>query len=181
MNSLPIQTITNHFKALNEVVPLHPIRSEREYNKAVNVMNQLLDAGGANEKHALADLVDTLSELIGDYEDSHYQATPASPVAVLRLLMEQHELTQTDLPEIGSQGVVSEVLKGKRDINVRQANALAERFGVSAVVFLELTVSKPVISKTVASKNKVSPKIKGAVKKAPVKKTASTKRKKRAA
>jgi HTH-type transcriptional regulator/antitoxin HigA len=34
--------------------------------------------------------------------------------------MEQHGLKQTDLREIGSQGVVSEILSGKRDLNVRQ-------------------------------------------------------------
>ena len=50
--------------------------------------------------------------------------------------MDEHGLTQSDLPEIGSQGVVSEVLNGKRDLNVRQIRALAARFGVSAAVFI---------------------------------------------
>ncbi len=45
-------------------------------------------------------------------------------------------LTQSDLPEIGSQAVVSEVLNGKRDLNVRQIRALATRFGVSPAVFI---------------------------------------------
>jgi HTH-type transcriptional regulator/antitoxin HigA len=50
--------------------------------------------------------------------------------------MEEHELTQSDLPEVGSQGVVSEILNGKRELNVRQIRALAERFGVSTAVFI---------------------------------------------
>ncbi|MFX6250459.1 helix-turn-helix domain-containing protein [Acinetobacter baumannii] len=50
--------------------------------------------------------------------------------------MEQHQLTQSDLPEIGSQGVVSEILRGKRDLNLRQVKALAERFGVGPAVFI---------------------------------------------
>ncbi|MCE7920859.1 MAG: hypothetical protein DCC59_16705 [Chloroflexi bacterium] len=41
-----------------------------------------------------------------------------------------------DLAEIGSQGVVSEILNGKRELNVRQIRALAERFNVSAAVFV---------------------------------------------
>jgi HTH-type transcriptional regulator / antitoxin HigA len=45
-------------------------------------------------------------------------------------------LTQVDLPEIGSQGMVSEVLGGKRELNVRQVRALAQRFHVSAAVFV---------------------------------------------
>ena len=51
-------------------------------------------------------------------------------------LMEQHELKQGDLPEIGSQGVVSEILAGKRELNVRQVRALSKRFGVSAATFV---------------------------------------------
>jgi HTH-type transcriptional regulator/antitoxin HigA len=51
--------------------------------------------------------------------------------------MEEHGLKQVDLPEIGSQGVVSEILNGKRKLNVRQIEALAQRFRVSPVVFLD--------------------------------------------
>jgi HTH-type transcriptional regulator/antitoxin HigA len=50
--------------------------------------------------------------------------------------MQEHSLKQSDLPEIGSQGVVSEILNGKRQLNTRQIKALAERFAVSPVVFI---------------------------------------------
>jgi HTH-type transcriptional regulator/antitoxin HigA len=59
-----------------------------------------------------------------------------SPVAMLRFLMEQHALAQSDLPELGSQGVVSEILRGKRELNLRQIKALAERFHVPAALFI---------------------------------------------
>jgi len=55
---------------------------------------------------------------------------------VIRSLMEQHELTQRDLAEIGSQGVVSEVLSGKRELNIRQVKALAKRFDLPVGVFV---------------------------------------------
>jgi HTH-type transcriptional regulator/antitoxin HigA len=51
--------------------------------------------------------------------------------------MEGHGLMQMDLPEIGSQGIVSEVLAGRRKLNVRQIHALAERFGVRPGAFLD--------------------------------------------
>ena len=57
-------------------------------------------------------------------------------VDALRFLMEEHDLAQSDLPEVGSQGVVSEILGGKRALNVRQIRALSERFGVSPAVFV---------------------------------------------
>ena len=61
----------------------------------------------------------------------------AEPAEVLRRLMSEHNLKQADLAsEIGSQGIVSEVLRGKRTINARQAKALAARFNVSASAFI---------------------------------------------
>lgn len=51
--------------------------------------------------------------------------------------MEQHGLRQSDIPELGSQSVVSEILSGKRKMNVRQIGVLAKRLSVSPAVFLE--------------------------------------------
>ena len=44
---------------------------------------------------------------------------------------------QSDLPEVGPQSVVSEVLSGKRKLNVRQVSALAKRFRLPADVFIQ--------------------------------------------
>ena len=64
------------------------------------------------------------------------QFRAATGVQALKFLMEQHGLKQSDLTEIGSQGVVSEILTGKRELNIRQVRALSERFGVSAATFV---------------------------------------------
>jgi HTH-type transcriptional regulator/antitoxin HigA len=50
--------------------------------------------------------------------------------------MVEHDLTQSHLSEIGSHGVVSEILNRKRELNVRQIRALANRFHVSLAVFI---------------------------------------------
>lgn len=133
---IDINTVTGHFKALSSVVPLHAIHTEQDYDKAVSVLNVLLDAGAANEAHPLADLVDTLGTIIGEYEDMHYQPEKVSPIDMLRFFMTQHNLTQSSFPEIGTQGVVSEILSGKRKLNVRQIRALSERFNVPAHLFI---------------------------------------------
>lgn len=82
---------------------LHPIHNERDYDKAVSALNQLLDAGDADENHPLADLANTLGALIGDYDDVHYSKQTIEPAVILRFLMQQHQLTQSNLPEIGTQ------------------------------------------------------------------------------
>lgn len=134
---IDINTVTDHFKALSSVVPLHAIHTEQDYDKAVSVLNLLLDAGAANEAHPLSDLVDTLGTLIGEYEDIHYQPEKVSPVDMLRFFMTQHNLTQSNIPEIGTQGVVSEILSGKRNLNVRQIYAISQRFNVPAHLFMQ--------------------------------------------
>ena len=115
---------------------LQPAHTEEEYNALVEALDAVLDAGGADESHPMARLADYLGALVAEWEARDPMPDSASPLEVLRFLMAQQGLKQVDLPEIGSQGVVSEVLHGKRTLNLRQARALAERFGVSAQMFL---------------------------------------------
>ena len=130
-----LKRLANHFAAIEREVPLRPIRNQKDYDAAVAAMNRLLDAGAARERHPLANLVATLGELIGEYDDQNYARPDVTGVDMLKFLMEQHDLKQSDLPEIGSQGVVSEIIRGKREINLRQIRKLKERFGVSADAF----------------------------------------------
>lgn len=116
--------------------PILTIRNEREYDQAVARLNLLLDKIGTNEKHPLYSLLDTLGTLIHAYEEKHISMPDANGGEMLQFFMEEHGLTQSDLPEVGSQGVVSEILNGKRELNVRQIRALAERFHVSPGVFV---------------------------------------------
>jgi HTH-type transcriptional regulator/antitoxin HigA len=131
-----LRDVTRHFSALSALVPLRPIRNARDYKAAVRVMDELLDAGATDESHALADLAATFGELIADYDAAHFVLPDVSGADALRFLMQQHGLRQSDLPEIGSQGVVSEVLHGKRELNPRQIRALSKRFHVGPGVFL---------------------------------------------
>jgi HTH-type transcriptional regulator / antitoxin HigA len=50
--------------------------------------------------------------------------------------MGEHNLKQSDLSEVGSQGVISEILSGKRKLNLRQIKLLSKHFNVSPAVFL---------------------------------------------
>src|SRR5687767_9855567 len=113
------------------------IGSEVEYDHMVRLLDKLVDEVGDDESHALAGLIDLVGVLIEQYEGSNLSLPQSSPREVLRYLMDQHGLNQADLrKELGSQGVVSEILSGKREINARQAKALAQRFGVSPASFL---------------------------------------------
>ncbi len=112
------------------------VRTEADYARAVTRLSELLDEVGDDTTHPLYGLLDTLGTLIRAYEEEHTLMPKATGIEVLQYLMEERNLKQSDLPEIGSQGVVSEVLRSKRRLNIRQIRALAERFYVSPAVFI---------------------------------------------
>jgi HTH-type transcriptional regulator/antitoxin HigA len=80
--------------------------------------------------------METVGILIEKYEEEHHPMPGASGVEALKYLMEEQGMKKVDLDEIGSQGVVSEILNGKRELNVRQIKILAEKFSVSPEVFI---------------------------------------------
>ena len=110
--------------------------NEKDYNNLVNLLDSLIDEVGDNESHPLSSLMETIGSLIETYESQNYPDIEGDPINALKTLMEEHGLKQSDLPEIGSQGVVSEIISGKRQLNVRQLKLLSKRFKVSPAVFV---------------------------------------------
>lgn len=75
--------------------------------------------------------------LIEQYETENYPLETAKPYEILQHLMESSGTKQADLVGIiGSSGVVSEVVNGKRNISKSQAKALGEYFKVSPSLFI---------------------------------------------
>ena len=119
-----------------QVSALLNIQNEQDYDLALERLDGLIDEVGTDEEHPLYSLLDTMGTVVHAWEEQHYPMPELVGAEALRFLMEEHDLTQSDLPEMGSQGVVSEILGGKRTLNVRQIRALSERFGVSPAVFV---------------------------------------------
>ncbi len=111
--------------------------TEAEYDKAVVLLNQLIDTVGEDETHPLAGLMETLGILIESYENQHYPMPEVSGIERLSYLMEEHSLKPSSLSkEIGNENEVLAVLNGQRDLNTRQIQALSHRFHVPPEVFL---------------------------------------------
>lgn len=126
---------TRYRKLLSQVMPM-AIETEEENERMLVVVERLMDKGEdiSIEEDALLRLLTTL---IQDFEEKYYQPTDASPLEVLRHLMEAREMKPRDMWELfGSKGVASEVLNGKRHISKGQAKKLAEFFRVSADLFI---------------------------------------------
>jgi HTH-type transcriptional regulator/antitoxin HigA len=124
-------------KVWPEIQPIFSVpHNKKDYNKLVNFLDGLIDEVGNKENHPLTSLMETIGNLIETYESQYINEIEGNPIDALNALMEEHGLKQSDLSEIGSQGVVSEVLSGKRQLNVRQIKKLSKRFKVSPAVFI---------------------------------------------
>lgn len=111
-----------------------PITSERQHAEYLAVLDRLSrkqQPTSGEEKYA-----EVLLTLIEAYEEEHHGVPEASPLEVLRALMEANDLRQKDLaPVLGTESIVSEVLRGKRELNKGQIEKLSKRFRVSPAVF----------------------------------------------
>jgi HTH-type transcriptional regulator / antitoxin HigA len=124
----------NYPQLLAEFVP-QAIDSELEYDRALAIAERLTfkkDRTDAEIKFLKLVVV-----LIEDYETEHYPMDDVSPHELLQHLMETNDTRQADLVGlIGSRGIVSEVVNGKRAISKAQAKALGEFFSVSPGLFI---------------------------------------------
>ena len=115
---------------------LSTFETEQQYNKAVRWLDELIDEAGENEALLIESLIDILGTLVKDYEDRNIPEPDADPIDCLKFLMEEHNLKPSDLPKMGNQEVVSDILSGKKPLTVKQIKALSERFNVSPAVFV---------------------------------------------
>jgi HTH-type transcriptional regulator/antitoxin HigA len=124
-----------------DVAPLlTPPRSDADYDQLVAALDELLDAGADDEAHPLALLAALIGNRIEAYDEERHPMPKVEGADLLRYLMDEHGLAQSDLPEVGPQSVISAILSGKRAINGRQAVALGQRFAVESGAFLSAAV-----------------------------------------
>ncbi|WP_277973325.1 helix-turn-helix domain-containing protein [Pantoea agglomerans] len=113
--------------------------SEKDYRDALALVGFLIDHDDENP------LIDFLATKIADYEDNSERFAEFNKsvdempvgVALLRTLIDQHQLTYSDLKEeIGSKSLVSQILSGQRSLTISHIKALSDRFGVKPQWFL---------------------------------------------
>ncbi|MEO7674768.1 MAG: transcriptional regulator [Pyrinomonadaceae bacterium] len=114
------------------------IETEEENEKALAIVERLMDKGENHLSPEEDRLFRLLVRLIEDFEDKEYPMGDfATPLDTLKSLFFEHKLKQTDLVEVfGTQSIVSEVLSGKRDINVTHAKRLSKRFNLPIDLFI---------------------------------------------
>ena len=116
---------------------IKPIRTERDYKRALAEIDTLLDAceGSAEE-----DRLEILSTLVEAWEDTHYPIDPPDPIAAIEFRMEQQGLTRGDLETyLGPRQRVADVLNRRRPLSLPMIRRLHEGLGISADTLIRET------------------------------------------
>jgi len=90
-----------------------------------------------NPSRSEEEAIELLTLLVERYEQERYPIPASDPVAVVRFLIAQQDLTQRDLiPQFGSESAVSMFLSGQRKLTLEQVRRLSARFTLPADVFI---------------------------------------------
>ena len=129
---MKVSDILDPWVAVNAALGLAaPIRDDAHHAEMLAFVDECFERFGADDAHPVFTLVALVADRIRAYEKrTHPWPERSTPASRLAFLMEQHGLRQCDLPEVGAQSVVSAVLAGKRALNLRQIQALSQRFSV---------------------------------------------------
>ena len=138
------------FLKLIQWIPPRPIEHEKEHALFLDVLKKISlflneadsdpfikrNAKAREQIEGHAQYGRMIEELIVHYERDGFPADRSTPQDMLAFLMEQHGLSEMDIAEdLGGQPNVSNVLSGKRELNLRQIRRLAVRFHISPAVF----------------------------------------------
>ncbi|HLM00991.1 MAG TPA: hypothetical protein VK400_08030 [Pyrinomonadaceae bacterium] len=121
---------------LTDILPRR-IETEEENERYLEIVESFMDKGGENLSPEEVSLFNLLVTLIEDFEQRNYPMPDIPPNERIKYLLQEKQLRQKDLlPIFGSEGIISEVLKGTRGITVRHAKELARFFNVPVELFI---------------------------------------------
>ncbi|MCC8379072.1 helix-turn-helix domain-containing protein (plasmid) [Xenorhabdus stockiae] len=136
--------INEVIQAVDNLVSIVPLlggsTSRKDYEEAIKLVEYLI------EHEPDSPLVDMLTDKIDNYENQAPEfaefnerlANIHGGVAILRVLMDQYGLNQTDFEdEIGKRSLVSRILKGERSLTLDAMRKLSVRFGIPVSVFID--------------------------------------------
>jgi HTH-type transcriptional regulator/antitoxin HigA len=116
--------------------PLRPIRSDQDLDRAIAVINSLIDRDTLSSGEA--DYLDVLGDLVEKYETERHPTPPVSDAEMLRHLIEAQNTTQARVSkETGiAESTISAILAGNREMNRKHVEKLSQYFKVKPAVFI---------------------------------------------
>jgi len=141
MNTQAFKSVCHDFAQV--AAPYLHIKDASHYEESLVLIESLLEEVADSADDPMNAVIDMLAHSIEDYEnkdkeladfEARVMEQPAD-LAMMRLIMDQHNLGTADLPEVGSKSMVSRVLSGERNLNKNHIKALSDRFGIDPGLF----------------------------------------------
>lgn len=138
------QVILKKFMDFTQVAaPILSLKDEQAYEDALTMVEHLMESVGEQSNKPEHILIDLLTRAIKEYEEKEAEISDfvnqsmndASDVVMLRFLLSQHQLTLSDLPEIGHKSLVSKILSGERNLTRSHIEKLSKRFHIDPGLF----------------------------------------------
>jgi HTH-type transcriptional regulator / antitoxin HigA len=118
----------------DHAVMVRPIRTERDYEAALEEIGRLMTARRGTPE---GDELDVLSTLVEAYEAEHYPIEAPDPIALIEFAMEQRGADRADLePMIGTRARVSEILTRKRALSLSMIRRLSDEWSLPTDVLV---------------------------------------------
>lgn len=137
-----------------QTAPHLNIVDEKHHQETLQALEKLLEKAEDSPHDPLNIIIEMLSRAVEQYENrdqelvSFDESAMCHPqeLVMLRTLMNQYNLTMSDLPEIGSKSMVSRVLSGERQLSKKHILALAKRFRIKPDYFFKVSTVKHIRS-----------------------------------
>ena len=130
---------TPAYLALIDAFPLRPLQSDRDYDAAVEILDNLSVRREGSLDRGEQDYLDTLTMLVESYDRDHFDidSKHCDPLTMLKYLIAESGMTQADLGRLlGNRALASVVLNGRRQLSKSHIRKLANQFKVSPALFL---------------------------------------------
>jgi antitoxin component HigA of HigAB toxin-antitoxin module len=115
---------------------IHIIHTEGDYEAALTEFEHYFDHEPEPGTEA-ADRFELLGMVLAKYEAERHPVPDASPLEVLRFMMDANGRSQSDLADLfGSRSRASEVLSGHRELSLSQIRALAQEWRIPAAALI---------------------------------------------
>jgi len=130
--------LENAMQHWNMVAPvIDQPKNQQDYLQLIENIQDAIELVENRPNSPMTGLIEVMANAAQKYEKEQVESLNGGALTALKYLIKLHGVRQSELAEIGSQGVVSEILNGKRALTLRHVRELASKFNVSPNVFVK--------------------------------------------
>ncbi|WP_342086679.1 helix-turn-helix domain-containing protein [Dyadobacter sp. OTU695] len=114
-----------------------PIKNKEQYENYLARIYELMQTDIMPDSSE-SDELEVLSILVKEYETVHFPIPKPSPLEAIRFRLEQMGVSENELSDIlGYRSRKSEILSGKRKLNLNMIRRLSERLHIPAEILIQ--------------------------------------------